>query len=102
MIRAVLGEAELEREWVERYIVRHEVMEGSRRMAAFGRQMATEVMLARSDAELALHHLAAAAALPLIDLAWMDRCPLFAGVRDEPRFAAARALVAARVDDMWS
>ncbi len=74
----------------------------SLRMRTFRHQIATEAYLLCGDIELALGQLEAGAAHALIDLAWMDRCPLLSELRDSPRFAAARAIVAARVADMWS
>lgn len=60
---------------------------------------------ARIDAELEkspLEHVEASAALPLLDVTWLDRCPLLAPLRGGPRFAKARAIVTARIEDMWS
>jgi len=52
--------------------------------------------------ELALQHIEGAARLAAFtSLLWMDRCPILDSVRDEPRFAEARAVVAARVVDLW-
>jgi len=50
----------------------------------------------------ALGALEEAARLPTVDLLWMDRCEAMRGLREDPRFTAARALVAARVADLWS
>jgi eukaryotic-like serine/threonine-protein kinase len=36
----------------------------------------------------------------LIDLAWLDRCPLFDELRGDPRFVKARALVASRAEEI--
>jgi len=43
-----------------------------------------------------------AAALPFVDVLWLDRCPALASVRDDPRFVRARAVVAARAAAVWS
>jgi serine/threonine-protein kinase len=40
--------------------------------------------------------------LPTTDLLWLDRCEALAPIRAAPRFAAARAVVAARVAELWS
>jgi hypothetical protein len=54
-------------------------------------------LLEAPDDEL-LGHIERIAAQPAcIDLAWLDRAPFLARLRAEPRFAAARAIVAARV-----
>ena len=44
----------------------------------------------------ALDAIEAADRLGLIDIAWLDRCPLFEGLRESPRFVSARRGVASR------
>ncbi len=51
--------------------------------------------------EKALDHVEKLANLPSTNLLWMDACPTLAPVRDDPRFAEARAMVAARVAQLW-
>jgi serine/threonine-protein kinase len=54
------------------------------------------MLLGRRD--MALDQIAAGALLPtFIDLVWLDRCPNLTPLRDEPRFAETRAIVAERV-----
>ncbi len=49
------------------------------------------------DADTALHALALALAEGLLDLAWLDLCPLLLPLHKDPRFVALRAVVAHRV-----
>jgi hypothetical protein len=53
------------------------------------------------EPEKALVHIATLAKLPSTNLLWMDACPTLVSVRDDPRFAEARAMVAARVAQLW-
>jgi Flp pilus assembly protein TadD len=55
-------------------------------------------MGAREDALAAI---VAFARLPTTDLLWLDAGPPLAAVRGDPRFAEARAVVAARCADIW-
>ncbi|MFO7563753.1 MAG: protein kinase [Enhygromyxa sp.] len=55
-----------------------------------------------ADRERTLAHLEAAADLVLVDLAWLDGCPLFEFVRDDPRFVELRARVRARCEAIWA
>jgi eukaryotic-like serine/threonine-protein kinase len=93
----VLGKQRLDEAWVEANLSRSR---DSRRMTSFHEQIATETLLAQRMIDEGLVHLERA--LPLIDVTWMDRCPLLAPLRAHSRFAAARAVVSARIDDMWS
>lgn len=67
------------------------------RRRAFFCQVSAEVHAAGGDREKALAAIEKGASLELIDLSWIDRCPLFDDLRTEPRFAVVRAKVAARV-----
>jgi serine/threonine-protein kinase len=53
------------------------------------------------EPEKSLTHIGALAKLPSTNLLWMDACPALASVRDDPRFAEARAMIAARVAQLW-
>jgi serine/threonine-protein kinase len=59
-------------------------------------ELRAEIATLMGDREGALDTITRAAKAGLFDLAWMDRCPLLAELRQDPAFAAARALVAAR------
>jgi TolB-like protein len=65
-------------------------------------QMWAEQTAFWSDRERTLAHLEAAVDLVLVDLAWLDGCPLFEFVRDEPRFVEVRARVRARCEAIWA
>ena len=60
------------------------------RRRALGHQLRAELAGARGDTETVLLHLEAAADAGLMDLPWLDRCPLFEDLRAEPRFATVR------------
>jgi serine/threonine-protein kinase len=53
------------------------------------------------EPEKSLAHVSALANLPSTNLLWMDACPALASVRGDPRFAEARAMIAARVAQLW-
>jgi TolB-like protein/tRNA A-37 threonylcarbamoyl transferase component Bud32 len=55
-----------------------------------------------SDRERTLAHLEAAVDLALVDLAWLDGCPLFDFLREEPRFIEVRSRVRARCEAIWA
>jgi serine/threonine-protein kinase len=42
-----------------------------------------------------------AATTVLVDLDWIDRCPLLSAVREDPRFPEWRRAVALRCEDLW-
>lgn len=65
-------------------------------------QMWAEQTAFWADRERTLAHLEAAADLVLVDLAWLDGCPLFEFVRADPRFVDLRARVRARAEAIWS
>jgi serine/threonine-protein kinase len=74
----------------------------SPRQRAFSHQIATEFFCAGGRVEEALASLSKSADLALIDVLWMDRCPPLSLIRDDPRFAQARAVVAARAAEAWA
>jgi serine/threonine-protein kinase len=74
----------------------------SPRQRSFFYQLATEFAAASNSVEEAFASLEKSAALPLIDLLWMDKCPVLACMRDDPRFMRIRAIVAARVAEIWA
>jgi serine/threonine-protein kinase len=67
-----------------------------RRRPIFFRQMKAEVMAYTGDEGGALSTIEDAASLGLIDIVWLDRCPLFGAMRGSRRFAEVRAQVAER------
>jgi serine/threonine-protein kinase len=72
----------------------------SRRGAAFFHQVRAELLARLGLREAALDDLAKSVAAGLVDVLWLDRCPLFAGLRGEPGFLAARAIVEARAAEI--
>jgi serine/threonine-protein kinase len=70
----------------------------SRRRPMFFRQLVAELSAFMGDTDAALTALEGGDSLGLIDVVWVDRCPLFGGMRGEPRFLAVRGRLAARAD----
>jgi serine/threonine-protein kinase len=69
-----------------------------RRRPVFYRQLKAEVLAHAGDGEGAILAIEEAATLGLIDLVWLDHCPLFEGLRTVPRVVAARRLVSERAE----
>jgi len=72
---------------------------GARRRS-FLFQVQAETSAYVGDDDISLEMMRMSAEAGLIDLAWMDRCPLFTHLHGDPRFLAARAVVARRVDEI--
>jgi serine/threonine-protein kinase len=68
----------------------------AKRGPMFFRQLGAELAAFTGDSERALRAMEDADGVGLIDLTWVDRCPLLEPLRGEPRFQAVRARVAAR------
>jgi serine/threonine-protein kinase len=75
---------------------------GSPRQRAFFHQLSVEFYGAAGMKEQALESLALAVELPLVDLLWLDRCPVLQSLREHPSFARSRAKVAARAAEAFS
>lgn len=73
----------------------------SQRLPTFHRQLLAEIHMAAGNRADALAEIESAASMALIDVSWLDYCPLLADLRGEPRFAKARALVATRAHALW-
>jgi len=71
--------------------------EGGWRHRAFYHQICAELIAFTGDRAGALAEVEAADGVGLIDLAWIDRCPLLDDMHDDPRWKAVRERVAARV-----
>jgi hypothetical protein len=67
-----------------------------RRRPIFFRQMKAEVLAYIGDEGGALSAIEDAASLGLIDVVWLDHCPLFRAMRGSRRYAEARKQVAER------
>jgi hypothetical protein len=66
------------------------------RRPLFFRQLSTEVFAFIGGLDSALDAIESAANIGLIDIAWVDHCPLLDPLRTTPRFTAARAKIADR------
>ena len=67
-----------------------------KRPQVFSFQLLAEVTVTLGSAELAVEVLEQAQRAGLIDVLWLDRCPLFATIREAPGFIAIRERVAAQ------
>ncbi|MCW5807336.1 MAG: protein kinase [Deltaproteobacteria bacterium] len=67
-----------------------------RRPALIGLQRIAEVAAFVDRADLALAALRSADGVGLLDVVWLDRCPILDGLRADPAFTAVRNRVAAR------
>jgi len=72
------------------------------RRRSLATQLEIEVFSSRGELDTALIHLTRCAQLVLIDITWLDHCPLLEPLRLLPGFADARRVVQARVDAIWS
>jgi serine/threonine protein kinase/TolB-like protein len=65
-------------------------------------QLFAEQTAFHGDQERTLANLEAAAQLVLVDLDWLDRCPLFDPLRQDQRFVDLRAKVRERCEQIWA
>ncbi len=72
----------------------------SLRRVTFTTQLFAEAAAFAGDVPTALGQIERADAAGLIDLHWVDLCPLFGRIRSEPRFIAVRARIARRAEDV--
>ncbi|MFP2958824.1 protein kinase domain-containing protein [Myxococcus sp. 1LA] len=72
------------------------------RFASMLCQLAAELMCIRGAPAEALRYVQQAADLALIDLEWMDRCPVLTPLRALPGYAETRRKVRSRVEAIWS
>jgi serine/threonine-protein kinase len=66
------------------------------RQQLMGLQLLAEIALVRREPELAIEPLSIAARKGLMDIVWLDHCPLFVQLADDARFAPIRGQVAER------
>jgi eukaryotic-like serine/threonine-protein kinase len=71
------------------------------RFAALLGQLATEAFAAAGEHEIALATLSDLADGALIDVPWMQQCPMLAPLRDTEAFASSLERVKARAADIW-
>ncbi len=88
--------AEAAARWATRV---HAMAPQSRPRRYFG-QLGAEMAMVFGNREFAWRMIDEAVTHGLMDVTWLDRCPLLAGIRDEPRFAETRALVGARAKEV--
>ena len=67
-----------------------------RRMQVLGLQLLSELSLVLREPERSLEALANSIDLGLMDITWLDACPVFHELYDDPRWQAMRAEVSAR------
>jgi eukaryotic-like serine/threonine-protein kinase len=73
---------------------------GDPRRRAFLLQLQAEASAFFGDDDRALAHVRESVEEGLIDIAWVDRCPLLAPLRQDPRFSAIREPVARRAEEI--
>ena len=73
---------------------------GGARRRAFFFQLEAEIFAFLGNEEAVWDALELAAKSELIDVAWVDHCPLFDEIRGDPRFAPVRATVKRRADSI--
>ncbi len=72
------------------------------RFTALIHQLGAELASFHRFDDLAMHYVNEAAQGVLVDLDWLDRCPLLAPLRVRPEWVDARQLVRARAEAIWS
>lgn len=73
----------------------------SPRIRSIALQMQAEAYGVSGDIDSSATCLELAATTVLVDLDWIDRCPLLAGARERPAFPEWRRAVALRCEDIW-
>jgi len=73
----------------------------SPRLQTVALQLQAEVYGKLGREKEALDFISKSAAVALVDLEWIDRCPFFDTLRDAPEFVAARQQVLARCEEIW-
>jgi serine/threonine-protein kinase len=71
------------------------------RRRAFMHEVCADYYALLGEGEKSLVHIGELAKLPSTNVLWMDACPALASVRPDPRFAEARAMIAARAAQLW-
>jgi serine/threonine-protein kinase len=74
----------------------------SARFRSLIRQLAAEAWGKSGDVEKTMEHFRAACEDSLLDIEWIDRCPLLACIRKHPDFPALRQKVRTRCEDIWN
>ncbi|MCA9688586.1 MAG: protein kinase [Myxococcales bacterium] len=72
------------------------------RFTSVSYQLAAEVAAARGLHDDAMDYISRAANGVLVDIDWLDRCPVLEGLRGRPEYEAARAKVKRRAEAIWT
>jgi serine/threonine protein kinase/tetratricopeptide (TPR) repeat protein len=72
------------------------------RFSALAYQLAAEAAMYNGRDDIALQYIETAARGVLVDLEWLEYCPLFEPLRTRPEYEAARSLVRARAEGVWA
>jgi TolB-like protein len=86
----------------ERWILPMAQMQSTPRGFTLSRQMGAEVMARHGQDELAMRLIHEAAQSVLVDLDWLDHCPLFTRLRERSDFMQIRDRVSDRAQAIWS
>ena len=84
----------------EAFLVRSRATEGTSRRRSFYLQIEVEVSAFLGDTPHVLERVERAADAGLLDVVWLERCPLLDAYRGQPRFMAAYARVKQRADEI--
>ncbi len=98
--RAFTGEIDVDE--VRRSLQRIVTSTQNLRFLSLTEQLATEIFAGLGEIEEARLHLFRAATNVLVDLEWLDRCPLLAQLRTLPDWDDARRRVRARAEAVWT
>lgn len=98
--RACAGDAS--REEVDAFFQKSIADSRSPRNVSFLYQIWAEICAASGWHAEALKHLAESASGTLIDLEWLERCPLFTPLHGRPEYEEARRRVRARANAIWA
>ena len=74
---------------------------GNPRMVSMVGQLSVEALAARDFRDKALSLLQRIASGALVDLAWLQRCPVLDSLRDDPRYLEALGKTRARAEALW-
>ena len=72
------------------------------RFAALAHQLAAEAAMFNGRADDAMRYIQIAADGVLVDLEWLEHCPLFEPLRERPEYEQARSLVRSRAEGVWT
>jgi hypothetical protein len=72
------------------------------RFAALAHQLAAEAAMFNHRPDDAMRYIQIAADGVLVDLEWLEHCPLFEPLRSRPEYEQARSLVRSRAEAVWT